>query len=176
MLDLGCEGLTQFHTGVVVADLEQAVELWSAAFGLHFAPPKTAATPMRCPTGVLEREARFTYSVEGPHHVELLQQVQPAPYLELTGGPQIHHVGYYTKDLEAQTRRLEALGLVCELSGVSATGGLARAAYLRHPVMAGLWVELVDDLVAADIDPWMAQAAREAGVPYVSPFASPASP
>lgn len=160
-----------FHTGVIVEDLQTAITAYETAFGLHFAPPKTAATPMRCPTGVLEREARFSYSVEGPHHIELLQQVQPAPYLELTGGPQIHHLGYYTLDLVADTARLESQGWVAELSGVAPDGGLARAAYLRNPVQPGMWVELVDDSVAADIDPWMAQAAAEAGVAYTSPFA-----
>jgi catechol 2,3-dioxygenase-like lactoylglutathione lyase family enzyme len=163
--------LKLFHTGVIVTDLEEAMASYGEAFGLHFAPPKVAATPMRCPAGVLEREARFTYSVEGPHHIELLQQVQPAPYLELTGGPQIHHLGYYTRDLVTETARLEALGFVAELTGVAPDGGLARASYLRNPFQPGMWVELVDDSVAADIDPWMAEAAAQAGVAYTSPFA-----
>lgn len=160
-----------FHTGVIVTDLDEAMAAYGAAFGLHFAPPKAAATPMRCPTGVLEREARFSYSVEGPHHVELLQQVQPAPYLELTDGPQIHHLGYYTRDLVGQSARLESMGFMRELSGVGPDGGPARAAYLRNPLQPGMWVELVDDSVAADIDPWMAQAAALAGIAYTSPFA-----
>ncbi|HEX3613222.1 MAG TPA: VOC family protein [Sporichthyaceae bacterium] len=170
---IGPDGLTMFHTGVIVDDLEVASQLWTAAFGFHWAPPKTAATPMRCPAGVVPREVRFTYSLEGPHHVELLEQVDPGPYLHLSTDRHIHHVGYYTDDLRGQSARLEQLGFPAELSGVGADGGVHRATYHRHPVQPGMWIELVDDSVADDIDAWMAQAALEQGVAYRSPFAEP---
>jgi hypothetical protein len=168
---ISAEGLTLFHTGVIVDDLEAAAALWTASFGFHWAPPQTAATPMRCPAGVLPREVRFTYSLEGPHHIELLEQVDPGPYLHLSTDRHIHHVGYYTTDLAAQSARLEALGFAAELSGVGEDGGVYRATYHCHPVQPGMWIELVDDSVADNIDAWMAQAAREQGVPYRSPFA-----
>ena len=163
-----------FHTGVIVDDLERAMSTWGVALGLHWAPPKTATTPMRCPDGVLGREVRFSYSVEGPHHIELLQQVDPSPYLSLTGGRHIHHLGYYTRDLPGQSRRLEELGFPCELSGVTDSaagdGGVARATFHRDVLAPGMWIELVDDSVASDIDPWMAKAARDQGIAYRSPF------
>jgi hypothetical protein len=159
-----------FHTGFIVDDLEIAMAQWGTALGLHWAPPKTATTPMRCPDGILGREARFSYSVEGPHHVELLQQVEPAPYLSLTGGRHIHHLGYYTRDLAGQSERLEQLGFPCELSGVADDGGVARATFHRNVLAPGMWIELVDDSVASDIDPWMAEAARHHGIDYHSPF------
>jgi hypothetical protein len=34
-----------------------------------------------------------------------------------------------------------------------------------------MWIELVDETVASDIDPWMAEAAQRQGVVYRSPFA-----
>lgn len=159
-----------FHTGIIVDDLEQAMASWGVALGLHWAPPKSAATPMHCPDGVLGREVRFSYSVEGPHHIELLEQVDPSPYLSLTGGRYIHHLGYYTRDLAGQSRRLEDLGFPCELSGVTAGGGVARATFHRNVLAPGMWIELVDESVASDIDPWMADAARQHGIPYTSPF------
>jgi hypothetical protein len=167
-----------FHTGIIVDDLGTAMASWGVALGLHWAPPKTATTPMRCPDGVMEREVRFSYSVEGPHHIELLQQVDPSPYLSLTGGRHIHHLGYYTRDLAGQSRRLEELGFPCELSGVapgaadeaSSAGGVARATFHRNVLAPGMWIELVDESVASDIDPWMADAARHHGIAYTSPF------
>jgi hypothetical protein len=162
-----------FHTGIIVDDLERAMSTWGVALGLHWAPPKTATTPMRCPDGVLGREVRFSYSVEGPHHIELLQQVDPSPYLSLTGGRHIHHLGYYTRDLAGQSRRLEELGFPCELSGVADSadgGGVARATFHRDVLAPGMWIELVDESVASDIDPWMAEAARQHGIAYRSPF------
>ncbi len=116
------------------------------------------------------REVRFSYSVEGPHHIEILQQVDPSPYLSLTGGRHIHHLGYYTRDLAAQSHRLEELGFPCELSGVAEDGGVARAAFHRNLLAPGMWIELVDESVASDIDPWMAEAARHHGIAYRSPF------
>jgi hypothetical protein len=163
--------LTLFHTGVIVDDLERAMSLWGEALGLHWAPPKTATTPMRCPSGVFGREVRFVYSLEGPHHIELLEQLDPTPYLSLTGGRHIHHLGYYTTDLAGQSRRLEELGFPCELSGVTPDGQRGRATFHRNPLSPGIWIELVDGTVAADIDPWMAEAARRQGVAYRSPFA-----
>jgi hypothetical protein len=160
-----------FHTGIIVDDLERAMSQWGVALGLHWAPPKTATTPMRCPEGVMGREVRFTYSLEGPHHVELLEQVDPSPYLSLTGGRHIHHLGYFTRDLPGQSRRLEELGFPAELSGVTPDGGVGRATFHRNPMAPGMWIELVDDTVASDIDPWMAEAARRQGVDYRSPFA-----
>jgi hypothetical protein len=160
-----------FHTGIIVDDLEGAMSSWGVALGLHWAPPKTATTPMRCPDGVKGREVRFSYSVEGPHHIELLEQVDPSPYLSLTGGRYIHHLGYYTRDLAGQSRRLEELGFPCELSGVaSGSDGVARATFHRNPLAPGMWIELVDESVASDIDPWMADAARDHGIAYTSPF------
>jgi hypothetical protein len=163
--------LKLFHTGVIVDDLERAMESWGTALGLHWAPPKTATTPMSCPDGVLPREVRFVYSVEGPHHIELLEQVDATPYLSLTGGRHIHHLGYFTTDLVGQSRRLEEQGFPCELSGVGDDGRPNRATFHRHPLAPGMWIELVDESVAADIDPWMAEAARRHGVAYRSPFA-----
>lgn len=162
--------MTMFHTGVIVDDLDAAMALWSASFGFCWAPPKSAATPMRCPTGVVNREVRFSYSLEGPHHVELLEQIDATPYLAVTGDRHIHHVGYYTRHLAEQAARLENLGFVAELSGVGPDGGVHRAVYLRNPLQPGLWIELVDDSVATDIDAWMAAAAADQGVPYASPF------
>lgn len=160
-----------FHTGVIVDDLDSAMTQWGAALGLHWTPPKTASTPMQCPDGIRGREVRFVYSVEGPHHIELLEQVDATPYLSLTGGRHIHHLGYYTDDLLGESRRLEEQGFPCELSGIGEDGGRARATFHRHPLSPGMWIELVDHTVAADIDPWMAEAARAHNIPYTSPFA-----
>jgi hypothetical protein len=159
-----------YHTGVIVDDLDLAMNLWGAALGVHWAPPLTSTTPLLAPTGVEEREIRFTYSIEGPHHIELLEQLDPAPYLNLTGGRHIHHLGYYTPDLAGEAARLESLGLHCELSGVPVDGHVTRATFHINPVSPGMWIELVDESVKEFSYPWLAEAAAKAGIEYVSPF------
>jgi hypothetical protein len=165
-----------YHTGVIVDDLEAAMHLWGSALGLHWAPPLTSSVPLLCPTGVEPREVVFTYSLEGPHHIELLEQVNPAPYLNLTGGRHIHHLGYFTTDLPGESARLEGLGLRRELSGVAKDGAVARATFHIHPVSPGMWIELVDQSVAEFTDPWLSEAAAKAGVDYVSPFSMACRP
>src|SRR5687768_8039946 len=138
--------------------------------GLLWAPPKESTTPLLCPDGVRDRHVRFTYSLQGPHFVELLEQLDPSPYLSLTGGRYIHHLGYFTDDLAAAAAELEAQGSRRELSGVPEDGRITRASFHYNPQAPGMWIELVSHEIAAEIGDWIAEAADAAGVPFVSPF------
>ncbi len=162
-----------YHTGIIVDDLDEAMRTLGPALGLHWAPPLTATTPMRCPTGVEGREVRFTYGLEGPHHIELLEQIDPSPYLSLTGGRYVHHLGYYTTDLAGSAARLESMGFPMELSGFGPNGEISRATFHHNPAAPAIWIELVSHEIADEIGEWMAKAAAEQGVPFVSPFAQP---
>jgi hypothetical protein len=162
--------LSLYHTGIIVDDLAAAMESWSAALDLKWAPPRGATSPMLCPDGVLERDVRFTYSLQGPHFIELLEQVNPAPYINLTGGRHVHHLGYYTDDLEASSRELEERGFRRELSGVDHDGKIARAAFHYSPESPGMWIELVAGEIADEIGGWIADAAAAHGIDYLSPF------
>lgn len=162
--------LRLYHTGIIVDDLDAAMESWGGALGLHWAPPLTSTVPLRGPDGVKGREVRFTYSLEGPHHLELLEQIDATPYLNVTGGRHVHHVGYFTDDLEAAAADLSARGFRMELSGVSEDGGIARATFHYSEQSPGMWIELVSHEIAAEIGNWIRKAAEEAGIPYVDPF------
>jgi hypothetical protein len=159
-----------YHTGLIVDDLDEAMRTFGETLGLHWAHPRTAKTPMRGPEGIVGREVRFTYGLEGPHHMELLEQIDAGPYLSLTGGRHVHHLGYYTKDLAGSARWLDDHGFVMEISGVEEDGRIGRATFHRHPVLPGFWFELVSGEIADEIGQWMADAANEQGIPYVSPF------
>ncbi|MDQ7907458.1 VOC family protein [Phytohabitans sp. ZYX-F-186] len=162
--------LRLYHTGMIVDDLDKAMVQMGGALGLLWAPPKEAKTPLLCPEGVRDRHVRFTYSLRGPHFVELLEQIDAGPYLSLTGGRYIHHLGYYTDDLTAAAAALEAQGYRRELSGVPEDGRITRASFHYNPQAPGMWIELVSHEIAAEIGGWIAEAAAAAGVPFVSPF------
>lgn len=162
--------LQLYHTGLIVDNLQEAMDSWSAALDLKWAPPKGATSPMLCPDGIRDREVTFTYSLQGPHFIELLEQVDPTPYLNLTGGRYVHHLGYYTDDLERSSRELEERGFRRELSGVDHDGNIARAAFHYSPESPGMWIELVSGEIADDIGRWIADAAEAHGIPYTSPF------
>jgi hypothetical protein len=162
--------LRLYHTGIIVDSLQNAMDTWGEALGLVWAPPRTSTVPLECPDGILDREVRFTYSLEGPHFIEILEQVNPAPYLNLTGGRRVHHLGYFTDDLVRASADLEARGFRRELSGVGSDGEIARAAFHYSPESPGMWIELVSFEIAEEIGEWIATAAAEHGIAYTSPF------
>lgn len=159
-----------YHTGIIVDDLNRAMASWGEALGLHWAPPRTSTVPLRCPDGVVGREVRFTYSLQGPHYIELLEQVDPSPYLNVTGGRHVHHLGYFTNDLARAAQDLEAKGFRMELSGVADDGGVARATFHYSEQSPSMWIELVSHEIATEIGDWIRSAAEAKGIPYISPF------
>jgi hypothetical protein len=151
-------GLTLFHTGIVVDDLEASMAALTALDGVRWAPPQFAETPMEGPDGFVPRRVRFTYSLDGPHHLELLQQVDTTLYDSLTGGRRVHHLGYLTDDLEADSRRLEAAGMRRELRGITPDAETTRATYHHSDLFPGMWIELVDQQTWASISAVLAEA------------------
>ncbi len=162
--------LKLFHTGIIVDDLDKAMASWGEALGLSWAPPLTSTVPMRGPEGVAGREVRFTYSLQGPHHIELLEQIDATPYLGLTGGRRVHHLGYFTDDLRAAAADLEERGFRMELSGVADDGGIGRATFHYSEESPGMWIELVSHEIAAELGDVIRTAAEAAGIPFLSPF------
>jgi hypothetical protein len=144
-----------FHTGMVVDDLDVAMHDMGVAFGLQWAEPIRSRGDIRIPGGTLaNRESRVTYSVGGPHHIELIEQVDDTAWRKATGGPLVHHIGFAVQDLQAEVTRLESLGYALEFSGVGEGDSLATMSYLRY-AHGGLWIELVEDSVVEELNHWM---------------------
>ena len=137
-----------FHTGIVVSDLEAGMATYGEALGYHWSPPKQSIAPVRTRQGLMERETWVTFSLEGPHHIELLEHVDPTPFASVPGCPHLHHIGAWVSDLAAEISRLESLGFTCELRS-GTTGGTA--GYLHNPG-GGLLVELVSDSSRPEIE------------------------
>jgi hypothetical protein len=162
--------MTLYHTGLIVENLDDAMEKMGGALGLNWFTPRTATSPFQSPGGILDREVRFTYSLQGPHFIEILEQINPAPYLHVTGGRHIHHLGYYTDDLPAAAQWLEDHGYRRELNGVDHNGNVARATFHYNPEAPGMWIELVAHEVAVEVQTELAKAAQELGIDLHSPL------
>ena len=142
-----------FHTGVVVDDLAEAMASYGEALGLEWAVPKHSTHPLRSERGLLPRDTWVTFSLQGPHHLELLEHADSTAFDHLPGAPRINHLGYWVDDLPSEIRRLEMSGLRCRLHAEDAEGWLSRMAYLES-AQGGLYVELVDSDLRDEFSAW----------------------
>ena len=63
------------HIGLVVEKLESSMTVLTEVMGLHWADPITVGGEMDFRGTMLPWQCRVTYSIEGPVHLELIQQV-----------------------------------------------------------------------------------------------------
>ena len=143
-----------FHVGTRVPDLDRAMHDLSEGMGLHWATPQHRRQPVWTPgTGFGELDLRFTYSVEGPVHVELLQ----GPPGSIWGGddaPGAHHMGLWVDDVAATTEKLVASGWTLEAASRPPDEGYGGFTYVRSP--AGLLIEPVSAAVRPVFEGWWA--------------------
>ena len=121
------------------------------------APRHQAQTLWTPEGGLQEIHLKYTYSAEGPQHIELLEG--PAgTFWDGTVSPGAHHVGVWADDVQAETDRLVSLGwtLVGAQQDPGAGAGVGMFTYLQPP--SGLIVELVDSAVLPFFEQWWADA------------------
>lgn len=142
-----------YHVGVLTESLEAAMADLGAQLGLTWCTVQEREMPVRMPDGERTVRIRFTYSAEGPQHVELLE-AEPGSYWDGTGRAGLHHVGIWSDDLTADTDGLVAAGWTLEISGVAPSGGYGTFTYVRAPT--GQLVELVDSRARTRFEGWWA--------------------
>lgn len=148
-----------FHVGVRVPDLTAAMEEIGAGTGVTWAECRENPTQtLWTPTGGLEEiHLKYTYSAEGPQHIELLEG-PPGTFWDGRTAPGAHHVGVWADDVTAETDRLVSLGwsLVGAQHDPGEGNGFGVFTYLQPP--SGLIVELVDAAVLPHFESWWSAA------------------
>lgn len=144
-----------FHVGVRVADLDTAMADLGESLGVTWAAVRESDaqqlwTPER---GDGTYRLRYTYSVEGPQHVELLEG-EAGSFWDGRSEPGAHHVGVWVDDVAGETKRLESRGWSLVASHRPAAVGHGVFTYLQPP--SGLIVELVDRRVLPAFEAWWA--------------------
>lgn len=158
------EGAHQFHVGMVVDDLDAAMVELSELFGYTWCPPLAVETPVRLPAGDIMVDLRFAYSATTPR-VEVVRSAPGTPWVRSDSG--LHHVGYWSDDLDADAARLVARGYAEEAAGVRPDGAPIWS-YHRGP--HGPRIELVSRLIQPDLEGYWASASS------LSPEAEPGQP
>ncbi len=148
-----------FHVGVRVPDLDVAMDELGASMGVTWAEARESdAQQLWTPEhGAQELRLRYTYSAEGPQHIELLEG-PPGSFWDGRTQPGAHHVGVWVDDVAGETTRLVDAGwtLVGANRDGSDGGGYGIYTYVQPP--SGLIVELVDRAVAGFFEQWWGAA------------------
>jgi catechol 2,3-dioxygenase-like lactoylglutathione lyase family enzyme len=145
-----------FHVGVRVPDLDAAMLDLTAGLGITWAPVVEREQPVWTPgEGSYTLRLRFTYSCEGPQHIELLQGPAGSVW-DGVAGPGVHHHGIWTDDVAAETERLVAVGWTLELAGRAPEEGYGSMTYVRSP--SGFLLEPVTSAVRPRFERWWSGA------------------
>lgn len=143
----------QFHTGFLVGNLEDAMDLYARSLGLRWASPYTYEalnlwTPER---GAHQIRLDVAYSIDGPQHLEI--QVGPSGSIYDVNLHSGHHVGYWVEDVTAASRQLVDCGWTPVVAACSPEDGFGGFAYFRPP-HEGLLVEVVSTAARPRFENW----------------------
>ena len=145
-----------FHIGMRVPDLESAMAELSTGLGVTWAEIVEREQPIWTPGGGADVvPLRFTYSCEGPQHIELLQGSAGSIW-DGDGRSGVHHVGIWTDDVAAETERRLAAGWSLELAQKPPEEGYGSMTYVRSP--SGFVLEPVTAAARPRFERWWAGA------------------
>ena len=143
-----------YHIGVRVPDLDVAMAEMGTSLGLTWAAVQERDQSVWTPaTGAVAVPLRFTYSAEGPQHLELLQGA-PGSVWHAGDAPGIHHTGVWVDDIVSETNALVAKGWTLAAAGQSPDDGYGSFTYVVPP--SGLIVELVSSALEPMFQRWWA--------------------
>lgn len=143
-----------YHHGVRVPDLEQAMAEIGRALGITWCEPQQREQQVWLPDGgATSIPLRFTYSAEGPQHVELLEGA-PGSIWDGREAPGLHHIGVWSDDVVADTEAAIAAGWSLQLAQSPPDQGYGAFTYVQPP--SGLIVEYVWSALRPMFDRWFA--------------------
>lgn len=142
-----------YHTGIIVRDLDAAMELYGPMSGGDWVTSYHGGNLRIGENEEIYREARVAHSRRGPHYLELIQYTHPALSERFAEFGPPHHLGYFVDDLDAAVETLTASG--CPQRWHGGTGD--RSFSYHCDPNGGLWLELVSSGLRLDIERWIGQ-------------------
>ena len=144
-----------YHYGIVVRDLEAALQELGTTLELEWASVQRRRFPLRQPNGVIDVDFRLTYSITGPPHYEVIEAT-PGTIWDPHHAHGVHHLGYWSHDLAADSARLTAAGYVWEASYDNGPDN-PPLGFTYHTLPATqMRIELVDIARKPALDAWFA--------------------
>ena len=132
------------HVGLVVPELEPALETLSSELGLEWMGIFEPVIPMHRPgRGTRDVHLRVSLSVQVPR-LEVIQTLRDSPWALAGKDALLHHVAYYAGDLPGDSHRLAAGACPIEICGVHADGTMPTT-FTYHHILGGFRFELLQD-------------------------------
>ena len=100
-----------YHAGIVVDDFDQALARFSVTHGYRWCEPVAIDQLIITPSGEQTVPMRIVYSVDEPR-IEILQTIPGTIWTPADSG--IHHLGYWSDDVDADVVSLLATGMELE--------------------------------------------------------------
>jgi hypothetical protein len=141
--------LDVFHVGLVVEDIEVAMDTIGGNLGISWAPVQRRVQQVRTGSGEARDEPLvFTYSSDGPPHVELIQS-EPGSVWGVTPADCLHHIGAFVDDIATPP----GPGMSLEFGGGH---GATPAGFAYYTSPSGFRVELVEGRRREQFAAWFA--------------------
>ena len=148
-----------FHVGVRVRNIEAAMAEIGTGMGVAWAQQRenTEQSLWTPEHGLQQLHLKYTYSAEGPQHIELLEG--PAgSFWDGRHDAGAHHLGIWVDSVAEETDQLISSGwtLVGAQRDPNDGNGFGAFSYLQPP--SGLIIELVDRAVLPFFEQWWGAA------------------
>ncbi|MGE0386670.1 MAG: VOC family protein [Gammaproteobacteria bacterium] len=136
-----------YHTGMVVKDFDATCARLARESGVTFSPVINKTLPVwtRRAGEIRMLSPRAVYTVQQPS-LEIIQEM-PGTLWEAVPGRPLHHMGFWTTDIQADSAALERGGM--PLVAALMVDGRMRG-YCYHESSDGLLIELVDKVAFPD--------------------------
>jgi lactoylglutathione lyase len=143
-----------YHQGVRVPNIDAAIAELSQSLGLEFCPIQARAQGVWLPgVGSTSLPLKFTYSRQGPQHVELLEG-PPDSIWDGRHAPGLHHMGVWSDDVKGETEYLVSQGWTLQMAQLPPEQGYGAYTYVQPP--SGLIIELVWSAIKPRFESWWA--------------------
>lgn len=150
MVDFG----RAYHLGIRVPDIAAAMSEMGDSLGVTWCTLQEREQSVWLPDeGTVSIPLKFTYSAEGPLHLELLEGA-PGSIWDGRTSSGAHHVGVWSDDVRGDTQSLVDAGWTLLMAQAEPADGYGAFTYVQPP--SGLVVELVWSAIAPMFDRWFA--------------------
>jgi len=144
----------QYHVGIIVDDFEGAIEWTSEVYGYRWCEPFDGMTAVRFPDGEREIPMHLTYSMDEPR-LEIIEAVPGTLWEPADSG--LHHLGFWSDDVEADVEQLTAAGMTVDALGLFPDGSTMWA-YCSAPGRPR--TELVNSAIRPSLTEWFTRGSR----------------